>query len=101
MVTVYEFCVYFQCAGAKKHQIDFEDIRGRGLDGSSSDSDYASDVEIAKEDLHEVCAFMHVSTRWKTHLKNIRLDNYQNRYFLWVSKNKNKISYCFSNFICS
>ena len=64
MVTVYEFCVYFQCAGAKKHQIDFEDIRGRGLDGSSSDSDYASDVEMAEEDLQEVCAFnINISTR--------------------------------------
>lgn len=48
--------------GAKKHQIDFADIRGRDLNGSSSDSDYASDVEIAEEDLQEVCAF-NISTR--------------------------------------
>lgn len=73
MVTVCQFSVYFQCAGAKKNQIDFEDIRGRGLNGSSSDSDSASDVEIAEEDVQEVCAFMYISTRWKTHLKNRKI----------------------------
>ena len=58
-----------QCTAAKKHQIDFEDIRGRGLNGSSSDSGHASDVEIAEEDVQEVCACMYISTRWKMHLK--------------------------------
>ena len=69
MVTVCQSYVYFQCTAGKKHQIDFEDIRGRGLNGSSSDSDYASDVEIAEEDVQEVCAFIYISTRWKMRLK--------------------------------